>query len=457
MPQNWWEAFPEISPSPAARPYPLPGPGGIMPGPALGLRPDPLCGAPRLGQASVGGFDPSSLAGAPMLGQFPGSSPDQALPIGSPQPPFAGGQAGPLSDRRLVVQQAAAAIRDGADPRAVRARLNQVGMDNPDFDPSDVFSDLLPGSDAGAGQFTDNDPGVPASLGGPFSGLMPKGGPATMGSSDPHVQAQSAFDDPRGFGPRATGASFALDPLGRLPPRLDPTLAPQKSDGVQKYYQAKVADPTGDRAGALGRAIVDDVRRSFTPNNPPEPNLSPWQRRRRADNEALAANPRIRAFLDAISLAEGNTNYNSLYGIHHQTFSDRSTHPGNVGQNGGGAAGRYQILPGTYYDLNNRIGPYSMSDRDQDLMAIEVMRERGVLPLILSGRPADFDEAVSRLGQHRAWASFPVLRNGAWQRNPSGQRTEDIRNIRARFNQSLQQAPRPNPGISARGSGIISQ
>jgi len=111
----------------------------------LGLRPDPLYGAPRLGQASVGGFDPSTLAGAPMLGQFPGSSPDQAPPIGSPQPPFAGDPAGPLSDRRLAVQQAAAAIRDGADPRAVRARLNQVGTGNPGFDPFDPFSDLLPG------------------------------------------------------------------------------------------------------------------------------------------------------------------------------------------------------------------------------------------------------------------------------------------------------------------------
>ena len=151
MPQNWWEAFPEVMPSPAARLYPLPGPSGIMPGPALGLRSDPLYGAPRLGPVSGGGFDPSSLAGAPMLGQFAGGSPDQALPIDYPQPPLAGDQGDPLSDRRLAVQQAAAAIRDGADPRAVRARLNQVGTDNPGFDPLDLFSDLLPGGQPGPG------------------------------------------------------------------------------------------------------------------------------------------------------------------------------------------------------------------------------------------------------------------------------------------------------------------
>src|SRR5436853_2701785 len=110
MPQNWWDIYSEVLPSPAARPYPLLGPSGPIPGPPLGLGPDPLYGAPRLGQAQGGGFDPSYLAGAPMLGQFRGSSPDQAGPIGYSQPPLAGDQAGPLSDRRLAVQQAAAAI-----------------------------------------------------------------------------------------------------------------------------------------------------------------------------------------------------------------------------------------------------------------------------------------------------------------------------------------------------------
>ena len=150
MPQNLWDIYSQMLSSPAG-PYPPQGPGGIMPGPAFGLGPDPLYGAPRLGQVPGGGFDPSSLAGAPMLDQVPGSAPDQAPPIGYPPPPLAGDQGGPPSDRRLAVQQAAAAIRDGADPRAVRARLNQVGADSPDFDPSDLFSDLVPGGQQGRG------------------------------------------------------------------------------------------------------------------------------------------------------------------------------------------------------------------------------------------------------------------------------------------------------------------
>src|SRR5437764_12442588 len=108
MPLNWWDIYPEVLPSPAAGSYPFPGPGGVVPGPAmglgpaLGLGPDPLSGAPRLGQAPGGGFDPSFLSGAPMLGQFAGGSPDQAPPIGYLQPPLAGDQGDPLSDRRLA-------------------------------------------------------------------------------------------------------------------------------------------------------------------------------------------------------------------------------------------------------------------------------------------------------------------------------------------------------------------
>ena len=175
MPQNWWDIYPEVLPSPAARQFPLPGPGGVVPGSgmglaaALGLGPDPLSGAPRLGQTSDGGFDPSFLSGAPMLGQFAGGPPDQAPPIGYAQPPLAGDQTGPLPDRRLAVQQAAAAIRDGADPRAVRARLNQVGTDNSGFDPFNLFSDLLPG----AGQAPGSQDGMAAGTQGPSDGLDP--------------------------------------------------------------------------------------------------------------------------------------------------------------------------------------------------------------------------------------------------------------------------------------------
>ena len=311
--QNWWNQYPEVVPSPADGLYKLPGPGGMVPGSGMGFGPDVLSGAPRLGQASAGGIDPSYLAGAPMLGQFPGSSPVQAPPIGYPQP-LAGDQNGALSDPKLAVQQAAAAIRDGADPRAVRARLSQVGTDNAGFDTSDLFADLVPGGPQGSGAMGPSGPAQPAlfpgaqptfgrdplwgrddldgGVGGvgdsdapvpdsataiqhaadairngadpnlvharliqmgqgyaeplsPFSNLTPKGGPARMGDSFPPAQAQPLFVDQSGFARPATGSTFALDPLGRLPPRLDPRLAPQKSDSLQKapLQMAAAASP----------------------------------------------------------------------------------------------------------------------------------------------------------------------------------------------------------------------
>jgi muramidase (phage lysozyme) len=190
------------------------------------------------------------------------------------------------------------------------------------------------------------------------------------------------------------------------------------------------------------------ANRPLPPANPQEPILTAWQIRRRNENAALLANPRIRAFLDTIAFSEGDTNYDSLFGNHHQTFTDRSTHPGNRGElyNGvpGGAAGRYQIMPRTYRDLNRLLGPYTMSDRDQDLMAVELIREGPALESLLSGH---LDEAISRLGRKKAWTSFPVLENGRWQQNPSHQPTRNIEDLRVRFQEALNRYSQPGPGL----------
>jgi hypothetical protein len=205
MPQNWWDKFPEVMPSPAARPYPLPGPGGIMPGPAMGLGPDPLSGAPLLGQDPVGPFDPSYFSGGQAAaGQFPGSTADQAMSFGYPQPPLAGDQAGALSDRKLAVQQAAAAIRDGADPRAVRARLNQVGTDNPNFDLSDLFSDLLPGGGQAPDMMNPPQGPQPDPLSGgqpPFARDFMPGGYDTSGLAGGVAAQLANSPDPGNFQP----------------------------------------------------------------------------------------------------------------------------------------------------------------------------------------------------------------------------------------------------------------
>jgi len=281
------------------------------------------------------------------------------------------------------------------------------------------------------------------------------------------MQMKPAFDDQGGFVPRTTGTSFSLDPLGRLPPRLDPRLAPQKADFLQKSSPQKggAGQATLFTYGLPSSPVDQSAGRNSTrytpggPNQgtgrvaartslpPPAPSgLTPWQLRRRQQNEMLLSNPRIRAFLDMISHSEGDTNYRSLFGNHHQTFTDQSTHPGNHGQNyrgrPGGAAGRYQIMPVTYRNLNKLLGPYSMSDHDQDLMAVELIREGNALLPLVSGPQPDLATAVSRLGQRRTWTSFPVLGNGSWQSNPSGQPTRNFEDLQRSFSGALDQARR---------------
>ena len=93
-----------------------------------------------------------------------------------------------------------------------------------------------------------------------------------------------------------------------------------------------------------------------------------------------------------------------------------------------------------------------MSDRDQDLMAIELIREGRALEPLLSG---NFDEAVSRLGQLKTWTSFPVLENGAWRPNRSHQPTRNIEDLRARFSDALNRSSQRGHGYLGRRIGLI--
>src|ERR1700740_3702385 len=113
MPQNWWEEFPDVIPSPAARPRRLPGPGAIMPAAAMAARaPSPF---------DMLGADPAPLGpfvSAPLPGGQPGMG-DQ--PGTDPAPPLAGDDDGSAMDRRAAILHAADAVQRGADPDAVHA------------------------------------------------------------------------------------------------------------------------------------------------------------------------------------------------------------------------------------------------------------------------------------------------------------------------------------------------
>jgi hypothetical protein len=205
MAQNWWEMYPEIQPSPARRPSPLPGPGGAMRGPATA----PQAGFPNAATDPFQG--PPSAFDA---GYFAGDADLSPVKI----QPFARDDGAPPMDRGVAIQQAAAAIQRGADPDAVHARLIQMGQG-------------------------DQEPP------GPFSDLMPGRRPGTIGDSAPApVHAQPAFDDRGGLASRAAVPGYAQVRLGDQPRRLDPSRAPQKAGGLQKSAQLKggagVSGPT---------------------------------------------------------------------------------------------------------------------------------------------------------------------------------------------------------------------
>jgi hypothetical protein len=115
MPQNWWELFPEVVPSPAARPRPLPGPGGAIPRAAIADQLYVRPGASDPAEGSSGVFDPSFFSGdAAADDWFSGGGTDQALVLGG-------------------------------------ARPNRFGVGEHGSDPSGAFADLVPGASTGKG------------------------------------------------------------------------------------------------------------------------------------------------------------------------------------------------------------------------------------------------------------------------------------------------------------------
>jgi hypothetical protein len=208
MPQNWWELFPEIQPSPAARPRMLPGSGGATS--AAGMMPQA-----RLQNSAI---DP--LQGSPSAFGSDYFAGDAELPPVKVQSPFPGGDGAPTMDRGAVIQQAAAAIQRGADPDAVHARLIQMGQG--DEEPPSPFADLMPGRRAGA----------------------------IGDSTPPPISARPAFDDQDVFSLRASGPGYAQGGLGNARQRLDPSLAPQKVGSFQKSGQQK-SDAGGSRSTIL--------------------------------------------------------------------------------------------------------------------------------------------------------------------------------------------------------------
>ena len=130
-----------------------------------------------------------------------------------------------------------------------------------------------------------------------------------------------------------------------------------------------------------------------------------------SSNSRPQMSPYVRAFLDVIAKAEVGTldesGYQSL--VFNGKFSTYAEHPnllqcGIIGEKEicSTAAGRYQFLTKTWNDLDLRLGLRDFSPYNQDLAAIELIREKGALPYVEAG---DFQTALMLV--NTIWAGLP--------------------------------------------------
>ena len=130
--------------------------------------------------------------------------------------------------------------------------------------------------------------------------------------------------------------------------------------------------------------------------------------------------PNLAAFLSMISHSEGTDRapdpYRVCYGFTH-TIADLSDHPAitgewmgeslaNLGPAYSGlvstAAGRYQLIRGTWRTCKNILHLPDFTGPSQDAAAAELIREAGALALVNDGRIGD---AISNC--RHVWASLP--------------------------------------------------
>jgi muramidase (phage lysozyme) len=121
-------------------------------------------------------------------------------------------------------------------------------------------------------------------------------------------------------------------------------------------------------------------------------------------------NPNVRSFLDMIGSAEGTDkySYNTLFGggkveslaDHPRQLFDFTETTGRPNKTT--AAGRYQFLSNTWDEQAKKLGLPDFGPKSQDLAAINLLRERGILPDVLAG---NWESAVKKSGP--IWASLP--------------------------------------------------
>lgn len=132
--------------------------------------------------------------------------------------------------------------------------------------------------------------------------------------------------------------------------------------------------------------------------------------------------PNRRAFLDMLAVSEGTSTspatlcngYDVIVtGVdgEPEVFTDFADHPFNKGRASkvinrrgltSNASGRYQFMLRDWHHYRDSLGLLDFGPDSQDIWALQLIRERGALPLIDAG---NFAEAVARCSN--LWASLP--------------------------------------------------
>lgn len=161
---------------------------------------------------------------------------------------------------------------------------------------------------------------------------------------------------------------------------------------AQQYEDTELPNQTTD--------LLDDVIVNLTPST-----YDPVS----APDYAVADN--VRAFLDMLAYSEGTSGpdgYRTLFGG--GLFESYLDHPRQYFPftDGAGrtlktsAAGRYQFLARTWDELAKKLGLADFRPSNQDAAALELIRQRGALDDVKSGRVS---QAVAKCS--KIWASLP--------------------------------------------------
>jgi muramidase (phage lysozyme) len=188
--------------------------------------------------------------------------------------------------------------------------------------------------------------------------------------------------------------------LGRMTPRLlwAQSVSAGSSPAPKRLPEVAAIDSPDKREDNIDR---DRESETATLNSP-----EPLQDSRL---DSIGPERRVKAFLDTIATAEGTASpdgYRTQYtGTKFVSFED---HPREMrcGRRYGkklcsDAAGRYQFLSTTWDRFAKKFGVRDFSPENQDLMAVELIREKGALEDIEAGR---LESAFRKLAY--IWPSF---------------------------------------------------